>query len=297
MTNTQTEKAKKFLELHRRGDPLLMPNAWDLGSAALLAALGFQALATTSSGHAATLGRLDGGVTRDEALAHAADAGAAGPRCRCRPTSRTRLPTSPPAWPRRSALALEAGLAGCSVEDYSGRAEDPIYDLGLARERVAAAVEVAHAGPVKLVLTARAENHIRGRDDLADTIARLQAYQEAGADVLFAPGLTAPDDIRRVIESVDRPVNVLALRGVPTVAELASLGVARISVGGAFAFAALGGAVRRRRGAARPAARSDTSSARPPGSRRPAARSRDPDQAAARRLRSGGRSIGSVCAG
>ncbi len=109
----------------------------------------------------------------------------------------------------------------------------------LARERVAAAVEVAHAGPVKLVLTARAENHIRGRDDLADTIARLVAYQEAGADVLFAPGITSPEDIRRVVESVDRPVSVLALRGTPSVAELASLGVARISVGGAFAFAAL----------------------------------------------------------
>ena len=112
-----------------------------------------------------------------------------------------------------------------------------------ARERVAAAVEAAHAGPVKLVLTARAENHIRGRDDLADTIARLQAYADAGADVLFAPGIKTPDDIRRVVESVDRPVSVLAFPGVPSVSELAKLGVARISVGGAFAFAALAGLV------------------------------------------------------
>ena len=238
MTNTQTEMAKRFLELHRRGDPLLMPNAWDLGSAALLTALGFQALATTSSGHAATLGRLDGGVTRDEALAHAAVL-AAGSEVPVSADLENAFADEPAGVAETVALALDAGLAGCSVEDYSGRAEDPIYDLGLARERIAAAVEVAHTGPVKLVLTARAENHIRGRDDLADTIARLQAYQEAGADVLFAPGLTAPDDIRRVTESVDRPVNVLAVRGVPTVAELASLGVARVSVGGAFAFAAL----------------------------------------------------------
>lgn len=238
MTNTQTQKAKTFLELHRRGDPLLMPNAWDLGSAALLAALGFQALATTSSGHAATLGRLDGGVTRDEALAHAA-ALAHGSDLPISADLENAFADEPAGVAETIGLALEAGLAGCSVEDYSGRGEDPIYDLGLARERVSAAVEVAHGGPVKLVLTARAENHIRGRDDLADTIVRLQAYQEAGADVLFAPGLTGAHDIRRVIESVDRPVSVLAVRGAPTVAELASLGVARISVGGAFAFAAL----------------------------------------------------------
>ncbi len=238
MTNNQTDKAIRFLELHKPGEPLLMPNAWDLGSTAVLASLGFQALATTSSGHAATLGRLDGGVTRDEALAHAAELAGS-----------TDLPVSadlengfaddPGEVAETIGLAVDAGLAGCSVEDYAGGEDARIYDLGLARERVAAAVEVAHAGPVKLVLTARAENHIRGRDDLADTIARLVAYQEAGADVLFAPGLTSPEDIRRVVESVDQPVNVLALRGAPSVAELASLGVARISVGGAFAFAAL----------------------------------------------------------
>jgi 2-methylisocitrate lyase-like PEP mutase family enzyme len=238
MTNTQTEKAKRFLELHRRGDPLLMPNAWDLGSASILKSLGFQAIATTSSGHAATLGRLDGGVTRDEALAHAAEL-AQGSDLPVSADLENAFADEPAGVAGTIGLALQAGLAGCSVEDYAGGADARIYDSELARERVAAAAEVAHAGPVKLVLTARAENHIRGRDDLADTIARLQAYQEAGADVLFAPGLARAEDIRRVVESVDRPVNVLAVRGAPSVAELASLGVARISVGGAFAFAAL----------------------------------------------------------
>jgi 2-methylisocitrate lyase-like PEP mutase family enzyme len=215
-----------------------MPNAWDLGSAAILASLGFQALATTSSGHAATLGRLDGGVTRDEALAHAAEL-ARGTDLPLSADLENGFADDPSGVAETVSLAIEAGLAGCSVEDYSGGADARIYDLDIARERVAAAVEAAHAGPVKLVLTARAENHIRGRDDLADTIARLVAYQEAGADVLFAPGLKTPEDIRRVVESVERPVSVLALRGTPSVAELASLGVARISVGGAFAFAAL----------------------------------------------------------
>ena len=233
---SQQEKAERFLRLHRRGDPLLMPNAWDLGSAAVLASLGFKALATTSSGHAATLGRLDGAVTREEALAHAATL-----------SEGTDLPVSadlengfaddPDGVADTIEKARQTGLAGCSVEDYSG---EEIYELGLARERVVAAADAAHSGPVRLVLTARAENHIRGHDDLADTIARLQAYQEAGADVLFAPGIKRPGDVRDVVESVDRPVSVLAVSGAPSAAELASLGVARISVGGAFAFAALG---------------------------------------------------------
>ena len=236
---SQAEKAQRFLALHRRGDPLLMPNAWDIGSAAVLGWMGFQALATTSSGHAATLGRLDGAVTREEALAHATAL-----------SSATDLPVSadlenayaddPDGVAETIRLAKETGLAGCSVEDYSGRT---VYELGLARERVLAAAETAHAGPVRVVLTARAENHIRGREDLDDTIARLQSYQEAGADVLFAPGLTSAEDIRRVVESLDRPVNVLAVAGAPSVDELASLGVARVSVGGAFAFAALAGLV------------------------------------------------------
>jgi 2-methylisocitrate lyase-like PEP mutase family enzyme len=236
------EKATRFLSLHRSGTPLLLPNPWDRGSARLLASLGFQALATTSSGFAATLGRLDGSVTREEALAHAAGIVTAAD-----------LPVSadlengfgdqPDEVAETVRLALEAGLAGCSVEDFSGREDAPIYDAGLAAERVAAAAAAAHGGPVHLVLTARAENYLHDRPDLADTIARLQAYQEAGADVLYAPGLTRLEDIRQVVASVDRPVNVLALPGAPPVAELAAAGVARVSVGGSFAFAALGAVV------------------------------------------------------
>ena len=217
-------KVPTFLALHVAGRPLLMPNAWDAGTAKLLASLGFRAVATTSSGHAATLGRLDGGVKREEALAHAASLVAA-----------VDIPVSadlengfaddPDAVRATVSEAVGVGLAGCSIEDFSG---DSIYDLALAAERVAAA---AGAG---LVLTARAENFIRGNPDLADTISRLQAYQDAGADVLYAPGLRTAADIRSVIASVDRPVNVLTVPGLPTVAELAQLGVARISVGGAF---------------------------------------------------------------
>ena len=140
-------------------------------------------------------------------------------------------------------LALEVGLAGASVEDFAPEPGDRIYDPGLATERVAAAAEAAHTGPVRLVLTGRAENFIRGNPDLADTIARLQAYQEAGADVLYAPGLRRLEDISQLVREVDRPVNVLALEGAPPVAELAEAGVSRISVGGSFAFAALGAVV------------------------------------------------------
>jgi 2-methylisocitrate lyase-like PEP mutase family enzyme len=138
-------------------------------------------------------------------------------------------------------MALDAGLAGCSVEDFSRNPDDPIYDLGLARDRVAAAAEVAHRGPVHFVLTARTEDLLHGRIDLDDVITRLQAYQEAGADVLFAPGLSELDDIRRVVSSVDRPVNVLVRPGAPTVSQLAEVGVGRVSVGAAFAWAALAG--------------------------------------------------------
>jgi 2-methylisocitrate lyase-like PEP mutase family enzyme len=239
---TLAERANRFLALHRRGAPLLLPNPWDIGSAVLLASLGFEALATTSSGFAATLGRTDGSVTRDEALAHAILIAAA-----------TELPVSadlengfadaPEAVAETVALAVQSGLAGCSIEDHAGRRDDPIYERGLATERVRAAAEAAHSGPVRLVLTARAENHLHGRDHLADTIDRLQAYEAAGADVLYAPGLTATADIKAVVDAVSRPVNVLAVRGAPTVPELADLGVARVSVGGAFAFAAAGAVV------------------------------------------------------
>ena len=235
-------KARRFLELHHGEGPLLLPNPWDQGSARLLAWLGFQALATTSSGHAATVGRLDGSVTRSEALDHAATIVAA-----------TELPVSadlengfaddPAGVADTVRLAAEAGLAGCSVEDATGDQVHPVYDAGLAAERVQAAAEAAHRGPVRLVLTARAENYLYGRPDLADTIARLQAYQEAGADVLYAPGLRSLEDIGQVVASVDRPVNVLAVAGAPPVDELAAAGVSRGSVGGGLAFAALGAVV------------------------------------------------------
>src|SRR4051812_10839817 len=231
--------AESFLELHRRDRPLLMPNPWDVGSAKLLESIGFKALATTSSGFAATLGRLDGSVTREEALAHCATLVAATPL----PVSadlENAFADDPEGVAQTVRLAIDAGLAGCSVEDFNGRDDDPIYPLEQAAERIGAAAEAAHGGPGRIVLTARSENFLHGRKDLADTIARLQAFQEAGADVLYAPGIYRADDIRSIVESVDRPVNVLARPGAPTVAELAELGVARISVGGGFAFVAAG---------------------------------------------------------
>jgi 2-methylisocitrate lyase-like PEP mutase family enzyme len=238
----QADRAKRFLALHQGERPLLLPNPWDQGSAKLFASLGFEALATTSAGSAGTRGRLDGSVTVEEAIADAAAI-----------VEATDLPVSadlengfaddPAGVAETIRLALAAGLAGASIEDYSGKDDAPIYDIDLAAERVAAAVEVAHGGPTRLVLTARAENHLREVGDLGDTIARLQAYQEAGADVLYAPGLSSLEEIRQVVSSVDLPVNVLAYPGVPSVSELAAVGVRRISVGGAFAFAALGAAV------------------------------------------------------
>jgi len=234
----QADLARWFAQLHSGAQPLLLPNPWDVGSARLLRELGFQALATTSSGFAATLGRLDGSVTRDEALAHGAALAAA-----------TDLPVSadlengfadaPDAVAETVALAIEAGLVGCSIEDYTGDPGGPMYCMEHAVARIAAAAAAAHAGPVHLVLTARAENHIRGNPDLDDTIARLRAYGAAGADVLYAPGLTRIEDIRRVVAEVDRPVNVLTVPGAPPVSELAAAAVARISTGGTFAFAAI----------------------------------------------------------
>jgi len=239
MTTPDADLAARFLALHRPGQPLLLPNPWDLGSARLLASLDFEALATTSSGFAATLGRRDGSVTRDEAIGHAAAIVGATPL----PVSadlENGFADEPAAVADTVTAAIGAGLAGCSIEDFTARADDPIYDRAHAVDRITAAAETAHAGPRRLVLTARAENFLHGRGDLSDTIGRLQRYAEAGADVLYAPGLTRASDIRDLVSSVDRPVNVLAIAGAPTVAELADLGVARISVGGAFAFAALG---------------------------------------------------------
>jgi 2-methylisocitrate lyase-like PEP mutase family enzyme len=242
-TVDRIEQAERFRAMHEGAEPLLLPNAWDAGSAKLLVSLGFQAVATTSGGFAASLGRLDGTALDDEALANATAIIKAVGEVPVSADLENGFGDEPSVVRRTMLNALSIGLSGCSIEDYSGRADDPIYDPKLAAERIETAVSIAHRGPVRMVLTARAENHIRGRDDLDDTIARLQSFQEAGADVLYAPGLTSLDDIRSVVTSVDRPVNVLALPNGPTVAELAEAGVRRISVGGAFAFAAYGALV------------------------------------------------------
>jgi 2-methylisocitrate lyase-like PEP mutase family enzyme len=227
-------KVESFVALHT-GAPFVIPNPWDAGSAKVLAKLGFKALATTSSGFAFTLGRHDGDVTLDEVIAHTALIDRA-----------TELPVSVDlengygAEPVEAALAVaraaEAGAAGGSIEDYdpSGR----LYDIDHAAERVAAAAEVA--GP--FVLTARAENHIRGNPNLDDTIERLQAYERAGADVLYAPGLTTVGEIQAVCSAVSKPVNVLARPNL-TFDEIAAAGAQRVSVGGALTWVAVGALV------------------------------------------------------
>lgn len=228
-----------FLELHQRGNPLLIPNPWDIGSARILEQLGFAALATTSSGFAAGLGRPDGSVSRDEALAHA-DAIAAAVEVPVSADLENGFSDDPEGVAETVRRAASTGLAGCSIEDAGRHADAPVYDVELAVERVTAAVEAARQGPGELIITARAENYLYGRTDLADTINRLQRYQEAGADVLYAPGVRASTELRALIEAVDRPVNVLALPDTPSVAELAQLGAARISIGGSFTWVAYG---------------------------------------------------------
>jgi 2-methylisocitrate lyase-like PEP mutase family enzyme len=236
-----TDRAADFLALHVPGTPLLMPNPWDAGSARLLAAMGFQALATTSAGFAGTHGRTDGTVTRDEALAHAATL-----------VTAVDVPVSADlenGFGVDSAevaetirLAVESGLAGCSVEDWNPTAHE-VYGMGEAAERVAAAVEAAHGGDRRIVLTARADGHVHGRrdpEDLDDAIARLQAYEQAGADVLYAPGVTSIEGLRRIVDAVSRPVNVLATAKAPPVSRLAELGVARVSTGSGLYWAAMG---------------------------------------------------------
>ena len=230
----QEQKAAAFVALHA-GEPFVIPNPWDAGSARALAALGFKALATTSSGFAFTLGRLDGSVSLDEVAAHTALLDGA-----------TDLPVSvdlengygaePEAAARAVTRAAEVGAVGASIEDY-----DPshgIYERNHAVERVAAAAEAARRLPFPFTLTARAENHIRRNPDLPDTIARLQAFEAAGADVLYAPGLRTRDEIRAICEAVSEPVNVLAVREL-SMAELVEAGAQRISIGGAFTWTAV----------------------------------------------------------
>ncbi len=242
---TQADKGRRFQALHQGPRAFVIPNPWDVGSARLLALLGFEALATTSAGYAFTLGLCDNEVGRDAMLEHVAQLVAA-----------TDLPVSadlengfadePEAVAETIRLAAAAGLVGASIEDATGRPDDPIYPRELAVERVRAAAEVARALPFPFMLTARAENFLVGRKDLADTIGRLQAFQEAGANVLYAPGLTTREQVGAVVDAVDLPVNVImGLPGVRlTVDELSALGVKRISVGSSFARAALGGFLR-----------------------------------------------------
>jgi 2-methylisocitrate lyase-like PEP mutase family enzyme len=228
----------RFWALHAREELFVMPNPWDVGSARLLASCGFEALATTSAGFAWSLGALDGGVSRVELVAHVATLAQAtdlplnvdSERC---------YPGDPGGIAQTVALLSDAGAAGCSIEDYDP-ATDSIDDIDVAAARVALAAEAAHRLSEPLLLTGRAENHIRGVDDLDDTIARLTAYREAGADVVYAPGLSDLDQIAAVVKAVRVPVNVLALPGGPAVRELASIGVRRVSTGGLLARTAYG---------------------------------------------------------
>jgi 2-methylisocitrate lyase-like PEP mutase family enzyme len=227
---SEVDRPAQFRELH--GDGIfVMPNPWDVGSAKLLASLGFEALATTSAGLAWSLGKLDMQVTRDELVAHVERLASATP-LPLNVDSERCFPNEPGGVTETVSLLAEAGAAGCSIEDFDPAAGE-IEPLEVAAARVAAA-----SGP--LVLTARAENHLHGVDDLDDTIARLVAYRDAGADVVYAPGLADLESISRVVAEVGLPVNVLALPHGPSVSELASVGVRRVSTGGALARAAYG---------------------------------------------------------
>jgi 2-methylisocitrate lyase-like PEP mutase family enzyme len=239
---TAAERRARFRELHAGDRLFLMPNPWDAGSAKLLAAAGFEALATTSAGFAWALGKLDQQVTRAELVAHVS-AIAAVTSLPLNVDSERCYPDDPGGVAEAVRLFAEVGAAGCSIEDYdpvAGR----IDDVGLAAERVAEAAAAAHALDEPLVLTGRCENHIRAVDDLEDTISRLVAYRDAGADCVYAPGLTDLGQISRVVEEVGVPVNVLALPAGPSIAELESVGVRRVSVGSLLASAAYGALLR-----------------------------------------------------
>jgi 2-methylisocitrate lyase-like PEP mutase family enzyme len=244
MTTTQSDKATRFRELHRRPSAFVIANAWDAGSARVLSGLGFEAIATSSGAFANTLGRVDGTVSREEALAHA--------RAVCdavdAPVSadlENGFGDAPETVAETIRLAAAAGLVGGSIEDATGDRSHPIYDLGLATERVAAAAEAARALPFPFTLTARSENFLRGKVDLVDTIKRLQAFEKAGADVLFAPGLPDLGAVRTVCQSVSKPVNYMI--GIPkrafSAADLEAAGVKRISLATSLYRAAMTGLI------------------------------------------------------
>jgi 2-methylisocitrate lyase-like PEP mutase family enzyme len=241
----QSERGQVFRALHERNRAFIIPNPWDIGTTRLLTHLGFEALATTSMGYAFSAGQRDNTIDRARIMAHVSAIAAA-----------TDLPVSadlengfgdaPEAVAETIRLAAAAGAVGGSIEDATGRPDHPIYDLDRAVERVRAAAEVTHALPFAFTLTGRAENYLHGRPDLKDTIRRLQAYQEAGADVLYAPGLASEDEIATVVRLVDRPVNVvMGLQGVQlSLSALSAIGVRRISVGSALCRTALGAFLR-----------------------------------------------------
>ena len=241
---TQTERGIVFRGLHQRDTAFIIPNPWDVGTARVLAHLGFEALATTSAGYAFSIGQRDNTVGRDKIMAHVREIASA-----------TDLPVSadlengfgddPETVAETIRLGGAAGLVGGSIEDSTTRRDDPIYEIAKAAERVRAASEAARSFPFPFTLTARAENYLIGRGDLSDTIKRLQAYQQAGADVLYAPGLARKEDIAAVVSSLDRPVNVLMFEGVRlSLAELSEIGVKRISVGSVLSRVALSALIR-----------------------------------------------------
>jgi 2-methylisocitrate lyase-like PEP mutase family enzyme len=244
MSMIQTEKALRFHELHQRKGAFLIPNPWDAGSAQILAGLGFEAFATSSGASAASFGRRDGRLARDEALASARAI-----------VTATDLPVSadlengfgdsPDVAAETVRMAAKAGLVGCSIEDWTGDKNRPLYEIQLAAERIAASVQAAKALPFSFTLTARAENFVRGKPDLQDTIKRLLAYEEAGADVLFAPALPDLESVRAVCSAVSRPVNfMVGIRGKSfTVDQLVEAGVKRISFASSLYRAAMTGLI------------------------------------------------------
>jgi 2-methylisocitrate lyase-like PEP mutase family enzyme len=242
---SQVEKSQDFVELHKADNCFVIPNPWDRGSAKLLSHLGFRALASTGAGFAFSQGRSDLSINAKEMLGHLAEL-----------ASSTELPVSADLQngfgdsPAEVALTIteasKTGIVGGSIEDASGDSDKPIYDLKYAAERISSAADAAKSLSFKFMLTARAENYLYGRPNVKDTIRRLQAYQDAGADVLFAPGIQSEEDIRSIVSSIDRPLNVImGFQGVQlTVSELQELGVTRISLGGSLARAAYGELVR-----------------------------------------------------